>query len=175
MGIAQHLQVAAVTSCRPGCRPSRPSPGPRGSPRHPRTSVDRREICPDVRSGDLPKLRAQESRRQNPDRNGQTQGTASAKGRRASAAIPPAGRRRRRRQRRHGNYRRMLGWLSGDCDIDPGLAGAGDIYLPGLSGAGRSSQEQGGGALGQMGNPLSPPELPVPGPRSTRDGWEEEP
>ena len=69
----------------------------------------------------------------------------------------------------------MLGRLSGDCDIDPGLAGAGDIYLLGLSGARRSSQEQGGDALGQMRNPPPPLELPVPGPRSTRDGWEEEP
>ena len=50
LGIARDLQVAAVTSCGPGCRPPRPSPGPRGSLRHPRTSADRHEICPDERS-----------------------------------------------------------------------------------------------------------------------------
>lgn len=82
-----------------------------------------------------------------------------------------------RRRRRNGNYRRMLGLLPGDCDIDPGLAGTGDIYLPGLAGAGRSSQGQGGGVrsggpdetvLGRMGNPSAGP--PVSGPQSTREG-----
>ena len=71
----------------------------------------------------------------------------------------------------------MLGLLPGDCDIDPGLAGTGDIYLPGLAGAGRSSQEQGGGVrsggpdervLGRMGNPSA--EAAVSGPQSTREG-----
>ena len=35
LGLARHLQVAAVTSCGPGCRPPRASLGPKGSPRHP--------------------------------------------------------------------------------------------------------------------------------------------
>lgn len=59
--------------------------------------------------------------------------------------------------------------------LTQGLQALGTFISPDFQGAGRSSQEQGGGALGQMRNPPPPLELPVPGPRSTRDGWEEEP
>lgn len=98
-------------------------------------------------------------RRQSQDRSEQAGGPASAKDRRASSALPRVGRRRRR----NGNYRRMLGRLSGDCDIDPGLAGAGDIYLPGLSGGREELPGTGRGRAGADAKPSAPSRASCPG------------